>query len=92
MLLIPTSIELLHELENHEHVICTSVNDHHIHKQDLDCDEFHKQLTVFSKDFTSNYDVIPTHYYTSIFIDKPQIESEFYQSKKTTRGPPNFTV
>lgn len=42
--------------------------------------------------FTSNYDVIPTHYYTTIFIDKPQVIKEIYHAKKTARGPPIFTV
>jgi hypothetical protein len=90
--MIPTSIEILHDLEGHEHTVCTSENEQHIHKDSLDCDEFHKQLTFFSYTFTSNLDVIPTHFYTTIFIDKPQSTKEFYQSIKTTRGPPYFTI
>lgn len=90
--MIPTSIQVLHEFENHEHTVCISIGEHHIHKQDLDCDEFHKQLTVFSMDFTSNYDVIPRHYYTTIFIDKHQVFKKVYQTKKSSRGPPYFTV
>jgi hypothetical protein len=91
--MIPTSIEILHDLENHEHshTVCTSVGEQHIHIQSLDCDEFHKQLTIFSMDFTSNYDVIPTHFYASLFIDKPQNLKEVYHSKKYSRGPP-FSV
>lgn len=89
--MIPTSIEILHDLENHEHSVCTSTSEHHIHKQHLDCADFHKQLTIFSMDFTSNFDVIPTHFYTTIFIDKPQVITEVYHSKKHSRGPPNFT-
>ena len=92
LLMIPTSIEILHDLENHEHTICNAANEHHIHKQSLDCDEFHKHITFFSFDFSSKSDVIPTHFYTSIFIDTPQIDKEIYQSIKTTRGPPNFTA
>ncbi len=92
LLMLPSSIEIMHGLENHEHTICTSIGEHHIHEQAVDCDEFHKQLTIFSIDFASNYDVIPTHYYTSIFIDKPQAFAAFYQSTKTTRGPPSFTA
>ena len=90
--MIPTSIEILHDLENHEHNVCTSISEHHLHKQHLDCAEFHKQLTIFSIDFTSNFDVIPTHFYTTIFIDKPQIIKEVYHSNKYSRGPPNFTI
>ncbi|MDD7914236.1 hypothetical protein [Polaribacter ponticola] len=90
--MLPTSIEIIHDLENHEHIVCSSQNDHHIHIEDLDCNEFHKQITFFSLDFPANLDVIPKRFYTSLFIDKPQIEKEIYQSIKTTRGPPHFTV
>ena len=90
--MIPTSIEILHDLANHEHAVCTSITDHHIHKQHLDCAEFHKQLTIFSMDFTSNYDVIPKHFYASTFIDKPQRVKKVYRSIKPPRGPPYFTV
>ena len=92
--MIPTSIEILHDLENHDHseTICTSTGEQHIHIDSIDCDEFHKQLTINSVDFTSNYDVIPTHFYTTIFIDKPQILKEVYHFKKSSRGPPNFTI
>lgn len=88
----PTVIKILHDLENHVHTVCTSAVEHHIHKGGLNCAEFHKQITSFSFDFTSNLDVIPTHFYTSIFLDKPQKQKEFYHSIKTSRGPPNFTV
>ena len=38
--MLPTSIEIIHDLENHEHIVCSSQNDHHIHIEDLDCNEF----------------------------------------------------
>ncbi len=43
-------------------------------------------------DFTSNYDVIPKYYYSTIFIDRPQVVIEVYQTKKLSRGPPYFIV
>lgn len=92
VLIAPTSIEILHDLENHEHIICTSLSDQHIHKKSLDCDEFHKHITFFSFDFSSKLDVIPKHFYSLVFIEQPQIDKEIYQSIKTTRGPPDFTV
>ncbi|MEO9569983.1 MAG: hypothetical protein ABJH82_07895 [Polaribacter sp.] len=88
--MIPTSIEILHVLENHEHSVCTSINEHHIHKQHLDCADLHKHLTFFSMDFTSNFDVIPTHFYATNFIDKTQFLKEVYHYKKHSRGPPVF--
>lgn len=92
MLMMPTSIEVFHELEKHEHTICISVGENHIHNQDIDCDDFHKQLTIFSVDFTANLDVIPKHFYTTISIDSSQTLKEIYQSIKTTRGSPFLTV
>lgn len=90
--MLPTSIEILHDLENHEHTICTSTTEQHIHKQNLDCDEFHKQITFYAFNFPTRLDVIPTHFYTSIFIDTPQIDNVVYQSTRTKRGPPKFTA
>ncbi|MCI2227973.1 hypothetical protein MC378_02255 [Polaribacter sp. MSW13] len=90
--MIPVSIEILHDLENHEHTVCTSIGEHHIHKQNVNCDEFHKHLTIFSMDFTSNFDVIPTHFYANTFIDKPQVFKEIYHDRKFSRGPPSFTA
>lgn len=90
--MLPTSIQILHELENHEHSVCKAIGEYHIHKQEVDCDEFHKLLTPFSFDFPSNYDVIPQHFYTTTFIDKPQHIQGVYHSKKSSRAPPYFTV
>ena len=42
--MIPASIEILHDLENHEHSVCNSVSEHHIHKQHLDCADLHKHV------------------------------------------------
>tara|TARA_R110001592_G_scaffold216203_2_gene469782 strand:+ start:104 stop:418 length:315 start_codon:yes stop_codon:yes gene_type:complete len=92
VLIAPLSIQILHVLENHEHTVCTSKVEKHVHKQSFDCKELHKHLTFFTFDFTSNLDVIPAHFYASIFIIKPQIDKEIYQSIKSTRGPPIFTV
>jgi hypothetical protein len=90
--MIPASLQIVHALENHEHVICTSLIEQHLHEENLDCGDFHKQLTVYSIAFTSHLDVIPAHYFTTIFIDKPQSISEVYYSKKSSRGPPAFTI
>ena len=92
LLVLPSSLVILHDLQNHEHVICTSIGEYHIHKPSLDCDEFQKQLTIYSMQFTSNYDVIPDHIYATIFLEKQQVRKEIYYHKKTSRGPPNFTV
>ncbi len=86
----PTSIQIIHELEKDEHTICKAIGERHIHELDNDCDEFHKQLTNFSVEFSSNNDVIPKQYYSSNIIDKPQVIKEIYLSKKSSRGPPKI--
>ena len=91
-MLIPASIKIAHVLENHEHTVCTSSIDNHFHEINIDCEEFHKQLSVFSLDLPSNYEVIPTNYYINLYNDKPQKTKQVYHSKKSSRGPPAFTI
>ncbi|MGY0426959.1 MAG: hypothetical protein ACWIPI_09080, partial [Polaribacter sp.] len=64
-------MQIIHAFEKHEHTFCTSKVEHHIHKWTLNCSLFHKQLTVFSVNFVSHFDVTTTHFYASIFVDKP---------------------
>ena len=90
--MIPASIQIAHAFENHEHTICTSLSEHHLHQENADCDEFHKQLSIYSIEFTSNLDVIPSHFYSLVFNDEPQTTHEVYYSTKTSRGPPVFTI
>jgi hypothetical protein len=90
--MLPLSIQILHALENHDHVICTSLTEQHLHQENADCDDLHKQLSIFTLEFTSHLDVIPSHFYGTTFIDKPQITTKVYYSKRTSRGPPNFII
>jgi len=90
--MIPASMQMLHALENHDHVICTSVSEQHLHQENADCDDLHKQLTVFSVKITSHLDVIPSHFYSTTFINKAQRPEKVYYSKKTSRGPPIFII
>jgi len=90
--MIPTLIETIHDLENHQHTICISAYEHHLHKESLDCEEFHKQIIFFSFEFSSDTDIITKHFYTTTFIDKPQNIKEVYHSKKSSRAPPYFAV
>ncbi len=92
VLLIPSVIQIAHAFENHEHSVCTSINDHHFHEQELDCSLLHYQLQVFSYTVASNYAVIPVHFYKKEYNEQPQVISVVYSDKKSTRGPPHFTV
>ena len=88
----PTLIETIHDLENHEHTICISNSEQHIHNDDIDCEGFHKQITFFSFEFSSHNNIISKYLYSTTFIDKPQRIQEVYHSKKSSRAPPYFTV
>jgi hypothetical protein len=52
VLAIPTTIQITHLFENHEHVICTS-NDVHLHEADVDCSICDYTYTPFN--FKINY-------------------------------------
>ncbi|WCC43481.1 hypothetical protein PJJ26_06620 [Tenacibaculum finnmarkense] len=92
LLLLPSVIQFVHTFENHKHTICTSIDEHHFHEQELDCslDDFHFQ--VFSYTAASNYAVIPQHFYKNKYNEQPQVISVVYTDKKLTRGSPYFTV
>ena len=90
--MIPASIQIAHAFENHEHTICTSLVENHLHQENVDCDEFHKQLSIFTIAFSSNFDVIPTQFYSTTFNDKPQRVKDVYHSENSSRGPPFFTI
>ncbi|WP_299162437.1 hypothetical protein [uncultured Tenacibaculum sp.] len=92
VLLLPSVIQIAHSFENHEHTICSSIDDHHFHEQELDCSLFHYQLQVFSYSTASNYAVIPQHFYKKEYTFLPQVVSVVYSDKRTSRGPPYFTV
>ena len=89
VLLIPSTIQLAHVFENHKHSICNSVNEKHFHdNSEVDCSQLHYQFKIFSAKLTSNYEVIPQHLYSDIFIEQPQKNKVVYFSKKKSRGPP----
>ena len=90
--MLPATIKLVHLLENHEHVVCTSKTEQHFHEIEIDCTFCHVQSEIFTTEFTSNYDVIPQHFYSDISSKQPQKIKVVYHSKKTSRGPPNFIV
>lgn len=88
VLFIPSTIQVLHAFENHEHTVCKSVGEHHIHKQELDCSELHFPFKTFSAYTSSTLEVIPEHFYNSNFDVQPQQIKVVYISKKSSRAPP----
>ncbi|MDY0779415.1 hypothetical protein [Tenacibaculum sp. IB213877] len=87
------AIQVVHAFENHHHTVCTSKNDAHFHdNSDLDCSQLHYQHQIFHTEITSDYEVVPQHYYVEKFIQQPQQTKVVYLSKKSSRAPPYFTI
>ena len=83
---------MLHVIENHEHTVCISKTEKHIHTNEIDCDLLHRPYQTYAFEIPSRLDVIPTHFYTSIIEEAPQLITVGLQNKKNPRGPPFFTV
>lgn len=92
IVLVPTSIQLIHELENHEHAVCSSINEHHFHQNDINCDEFHKQLTPYTYSFLDAPYHLKARSFTSTFISKPQQINTLFKDIRFLRGPPIHNV
>ena len=48
LLLIPTSIQLIHAIQQHEQTICSSDVIYHFHQQDIECELCHLQVKTFA--------------------------------------------
>ena len=90
LLLFPIGIQFAHSLENHEHFVCNSKENSHIHAQQIDCRFCHIILetnTVFNNNHFEFYsptiiDIIP------VFFEKENTETPLFY--KPSRGPPKF--
>ncbi len=91
-MLLPSAIQLAHVIENHEHTVCISVTEKHVHEKEVDCDIFHKQLQPFAFKLPARLEVIPSHFYATTFTEIPPVFHAVYHSKKHSRGPPHFIV
>ncbi len=91
LLLLPTSIQLAHAFEQHEHVICSSDAESHIHQDDVECFLCHLQGETFA--------IVPNE--TSYFAEKQikfnnnrnyQFLFNHQQLSFSLRGPPIFNL
>lgn len=91
ILLFPVGLQFVHALEDHEHIVCSSKIDQHIHNQNIDCSFSHVQLDNNTLFYTLNYEV------TAIIISNEL--PLYYSSKKhnthlyyTSTSDPPFIV
>ena len=87
-LLLPTAIQVAHAFEEHEHVVCISNTDKHLHELENDCGDLHLQLTVFYYDFSNPNSLFNEVVYAKNSIRKSQQLNANYSSNKSPRGPP----
>lgn len=91
LLITPTIITTSHSfLEDHEHTICTSKTDMHIHELENDCSDLHLQLEVFHINLANNYELLTEENYTYKSVDKTQQLNSLFFSPKSSRGPPSL--
>ena len=87
-LLLPTAIQVAHAFEEHEHVVCISKSEKHLHELENDCGDLHLQLTVFNYNFNNPNSLFNEFDYQNITINKSQQLITNYSSKKSSRAPP----
>ncbi|SFZ82952.1 hypothetical protein [Tenacibaculum maritimum] len=79
-------------LQKHEHTVCKSVSDHHIHELRFDCSDLHLQIELFSSIVFQKTAVIPQYFYTENILYKPKQANKLFISKKHSRGPPYHVI
>lgn len=92
MLFLPATIQLVHVFEQHEHIVCTSDIEQHIHERDLECALCHLQAETLSITFESETEVIPPQFYKAFTQEVTQQYVEVLIHKKSSRAPPYFTI
>lgn len=89
-LVLPFALKLNHVFDNHNHVVCKSKIENHIHESELDCDFYNYKInqvtyyisTIFDDDFQQLF--IPKNY---------ALQDDFHQTERFVsflRGPPSF--
>ena len=91
-MLLPASIQLAHAFEQHVEVICSEDVEHHFHQDEVECALCHLQAENHLVVFSNHYEVIPDTFYRPFNDEKSLYITRIYLSKKSSRGPPSFTV
>jgi hypothetical protein len=87
--LLPIAINAAHDILNHEHTVCSSKIEQHIHEKDIDC-KLHliKQSTSFLS--LNDYKILTN----TIILNNDSLQYSFlknhFQLSFSLRGPPFF--
>ena len=92
IVILPFAIQTVHELQDHEHLVCIAKEVKHFHDQDTNCSVYHFTIEQNSIDLVSNYNleinnvfnISPTFYNLKDYQNPYQL--------KSSRAPPGFIV
>ena len=89
-LLLPFALKLNHVFDNHQHIICKSKIENHIHESELDCDFYNYKINQVNFFISTTFDEdLP-----KLFIPKNYaLQDVYYQTERFVsflRGPPCF--
>lgn len=92
IVILPFAIQIVHALQDHEHLVCNAKEVKHFHYQHTNCSVYHFTIEQNSIDFVSNYDleinnvsnINPTFYCFKDYHNPDQL--------KSSRAPPYFIV
>ncbi|ARV05741.1 hypothetical protein BTO04_03070 [Polaribacter sp. SA4-10] len=86
--LLPIAINSVHDFLNHEHAVCNSKIEQHIHEKDIDCNlHLIKQSDYFIA--TTDYNII-TNFIISNNSSQYSFLKNHYQLSFYLRGPPLY--
>ncbi len=91
IVLFPSTVQVLHALENHEHVTCTAKNVKHIHQQNDDCSIFHTTVNNGALLIDNFEEAIVVPIYFERIITTTQVNSLGFFKLKSSRAPPIFS-
>lgn len=91
LLFIPATIQIVHAIEPHHHIVCSSDVEHHFHTDELECTLCHLQAESFG--------LIPHQSYkVQLRFSQEELNKQyiFYKDHQhlsySLRGPPSFNL
>jgi hypothetical protein len=86
-LLFPSAVQVVHDLEGHEHTVCSDFSTH-VHENKTDCDLCHFHSSPFEYQFDTSSGVIKISTERQIECFYTFISSKYSSPNNPLRGPP----
>ena len=92
VLTAPNIIQFAHTFEEHNHIVCNSENETHLHELEIDCSGFHYYSNVLSYQVSQEYNFLFQDHTIHQHSEKPQVLAFTFEKQKPSRGPPSNTL